>query len=427
MIIEQNNYAGMQITDHQTSVPLNWNDAANSPHIDLFCREVCASGRQDEQLPLLVYLQGGPGGKSPRPTAAGPLWLHEAIKRFRVILPDQRGTGRSSRISDATMATFDTAEQAADYLACFDAHAIIADCEHIRTTVYQGAPWSTLGQSYGGFLTLTYLSYAPHGLVKSYITGGLPALAPDADAVYERTYQRVAEKMAAHWRRFPADKERLNAIADFIETYKPTLPNGDPLTVRRLQTLGLMLGMGDGSERLHWLLEEAFTDSSRQALNAHFLVAVMTATGLDDNPLFAVLHENIYANPHQSCNWAAQRQRPELFAESHRPLYLTGEMIFAWMFDEISALRPYRDAVHCLASRRATKPYYDADQLARNTVPVAAAIYYDDMFVDTRLSQPTATAINNLNYWITNEYEHDGLRQDSRVFTYLFDHVVNTV
>ena len=50
------------------------------------------------------------------------------------------------------------------------------------------------------------------------------------------------------------------------------------------------------------------------------------------------------------------------------------------------------------------------------SVPVAALIYFDDMYVDAELSLATAEAIPRLRYWITNEYEHDGLRQDPGVF-----------
>ena len=87
-----------------------------------------------------------------------------------------------------------------------------------------------------------------------------------------------------------------------------------------------------------------------------------------------------------------------------------------WMFDEIRALKPFRGAVHQLARRPLASPFYDARQLAANRVPVAALIYFDDMYVDAELSLATAEAIPRLRYWITNEYEHDGLRQDPGVF-----------
>jgi hypothetical protein len=43
-------------------------------------------------------------------------------------------------------------------------------------------------------------------------------------------------------------------------------------------------------------------------------------------------------------------------------------------------------------------------------VPAAAAVYFDDMYVPRELSVPTAAAIAGLRPWVTNEYEHDGLR-----------------
>ena len=60
-----------------------------------------------------------------------------------------------------------------------------------------------LGQSFGGFCTVTYLSFAPHGIREAFITGGLPGLAATADDVYRRTYRTVAAKNAAHYERYP--------------------------------------------------------------------------------------------------------------------------------------------------------------------------------------------------------------------------------
>ena len=53
---------------------------------------------------------------------------------------------------------------------------------------------------------------------------------------------------------------------------------------------------------------------------------------------------------------------------------------------------------------------YDPARLAANEVPVAAAVYYNDMYVDRELSMQTARAIRGLRTWVTSEYEHDGLR-----------------
>jgi len=49
-------------------------------------------------------------------------------------------------------------------------------------------------------------------------------------------------------------------------------------------------------------------------------------------------------------------------------------------------------------------------------VPVAAAVYFNDMYVDRDDSLRTAVSISGLRPWVTNEYEHDGLRNsDGRV------------
>lgn len=411
-----------QIFDHDVEVPLDWT-APEKGNIRVFFREIRHLSRRHEDLPLLVFLQGGPGGRSPRPKSDETGWLQEALKHYRVILPDQRGTGRSSRVSSLVMREFVSPQEAGEYLACFDAHSIIADLEYIRNHRYSGQQWEILGQSYGGFLTLTYLSEAPDGLRKCYIAGGLPSLYPDADQTYQLTYRSVASKMQAHLEKFPGDGRILNKLADYIQAHQPILPNGDPLTVRRVQSLGLLLGMQDGSEKLHWLLEDAFHDEYKEELNPHFLTQIMRQTGMDENPLFAALHENIYAHPGKITNWAAQRQHEKLlnFAETERPLFLTGEMIYPWMFDEIQELRHFRDGARHLAQRQPKRAYYDTARLSENHVPIAAVIYFNDMYVDRKLSLQTANSIQNLTFWITNEYEHDGLHHGVAVFTKLFN------
>ena len=86
------------------------------------------------------------------------------------------------------------------------------------------------------------------------------------------------------------------------------------------------------------------------------------------------------------------------------------EMIYPWMFEQDPVLCPIREAAGLVAEYADWPPLYDAARLAVNEVPVAAAIYFDDMYVPQELSVPTAEAIRGLRAWVTNEYEHDGLR-----------------
>ena len=60
--------------------------------------------------------------------------------------------------------------------------------------------------------------------------------------------------------------------------------------------------------------------------------------------------------------------------------------------------------------------------LEANEVPVAAAIYAEDMYVERALSEETAARIRGLRAWVTSEYEHNGLRVDGdRILGRLID------
>ncbi|MFF6776479.1 alpha/beta fold hydrolase [Streptomyces sp. NPDC012637] len=407
--------------DHTFTVPLD-HRAPDGPTLDVFAREVAEPARAHDELPWLLYLQGGPGGKSPRPTAGSPGWLAHALKTHRVLLLDQRGTGRSSPVTARSATRFPTPDRLAAHLAHFRADAIVADAELIRRRLCGDVPWETLGQSYGGFLTLTYLSQAPEGLRACYVAGGLPGVSATADDVYARTYPRVRDRVLDFYARYPEDALRLRELADHLANDDVRLPNGDRLTPRRLRTLGLVLGMGDGFERLHWLLDEALDPAGTPTDT--FLHQTMTLTGFTDNPLFAVLQETLYGQGASPTGWAASRALTDFpeFAEDADPLLLTGEMIYPWMFREIAGLRPFADAAELLAARTDWPPLYDPHRLAANRTPLAAVAYHDDMYVDVGLSLRTAREIGATRLWVTNEWEHDGISASGgRVLARLMD------
>lgn len=425
MTTHEFNLRGVLVRDHTVSAPLDWADPASGRHIDVFARELRKPGMDD--APILLFLQGGPGGKGPRPMP-GEGWIDEALKTHRVLLLDQRGTGRSTPIERSTIAGL-TADEAADLIRCFRAEQIIADAEHIRREVFGGVRWQTLGQSYGGFLTLSYLSFAPDALEASYVTGGVTSIDPSIDDIYRNTLPRVARRTAEFYRRYPQHVETFQTIVDLVENDDVILPSGDRLTSRRLQTLGIDFGMGPGMERLLWLLDEAILPSGR--LSDAFLDGVDQRTQLWGGPLYAVLQEEIYADGPGATRWAAHRVREELggfdAAEevaAGRPMPFTGEMFFPWQFDEVASLRPFRDAAMALHERTEHPELYDRAQLARNEVPVAAAMYHGDMFVPIEFAEATRDAVPNMHLWITNEFEHDGLRQDPRVVRRLIDRVI---
>ncbi|MFE6968200.1 alpha/beta hydrolase family protein [Isoptericola sp. NPDC057653] len=399
---------GLHVTEHGTTVPLDWS-RPDGEQIRVFWREVVDPDRRGDDLPLLVYLQGGPGGASPRPLDRGG-WIDEALKTYRVVLPDQRGTGRSTPLDGEEVAARGDAEAGADYLACFRADSIVADLEHVRRTHYDGRRWASLGQSFGGWITLAYLSTAPEGLTACYVTGGIPGTPASADEVYRRTFARAEAKTRRYYDLYPQDVEAVAAIADRLAAGDVRLPDGDALTVHRFQSLGIDLGMKPGSERLHWLVDDAFVRPGR--LSHGFLEQVLVRSSSASNPLFWTLQESIYGDgANGPTAWAAQRARDERpqFGPDERPLLLTGEMAFPWMFDEVRLLRPFAPAVHALAARAGWSPLYDLERLAANDVPLAAAVYFDDMYVDSGLQLDTLSRLGGSHAWVTNEYEHDGL------------------
>lgn len=405
--------------DVWTTVPLDWAEPEGET-IRVYARELVAAERRYDDLPLMVHLQGGPGGKGARPLGRSA-WVGAALRRFRLVIPDQRGTGRSTPLSGSDFAEL-PAEESARRLSLHRADSIVRDLEAVRATHYDGRQWWSIGQSYGGFLTMHYLSVAPEAITGSAVTGGLAALEPDPDEVYRRTFPRVVEKNREFRERAPHLTRRIARIADLLATEKVQLADGDRLTVRRFQTLGLGLGMGPGFDRLHWILDEAFSDEQETRLSDTFLDVVGSETGFATNPLFIALQESIYG-PGPSA-WSAQRARDARaeFAESARPLLFTGEMVFPWMFEEIRALRGFQAGVERLANQAWPIQMYDVQRLAVNEVPVEAAVYFDDMYVDAGLSLDTAARVPGVNAWVTNEYEHDGVHHEGvaeRLFTAL--------
>ncbi|WP_338682572.1 alpha/beta fold hydrolase [Streptomyces acidiscabies] len=401
---------GVVLTDHRFTVPLDHADPSGET-ISLYAREVVASEKAGQELPWLLYLQGGPGFGADR-SVGRPGWLARALREYRVLMLDQRGTGHSTPATRQTLPLRGGPGEQAAYLTHFRADSIVRDCELIRRELTSDAPWTVLGQSYGGFCTVTYLSFAPEGLAAAVITGGLPSLDAHADDVYRAAYPRMERKVAAHYARYPQDAERARRIAAYLADNPLTLPNGGLLTVDGFRTLGILLGGSEGSHRLHHLLEHAFVPTlAGRTLSDEFQENLQDHLSYAKNPLYALVHESIYGQDDRPTAWSADRIRAEFpqFTGTD-PFLFTGETIHPWMFDTDPSLRPLKETANLLATRTDWTPLYDRERLARNEVPVAAAIYHDDLYVHTAHSLETAGTIKGLRTWVTDEFEHDGVR-----------------
>ncbi|WP_404285493.1 alpha/beta fold hydrolase [Glutamicibacter arilaitensis] len=398
-------YRGMDVTEHRVEVPLEHGSAVGEK-ITVFAREIST----DAGKPWLLFLQGGPGGKSPRPGSLSG-WLAEATKHFRVLLLDQRGTGLSTPANHQTLGLRGDAAAQARYLTHFRADSIVRDAEALREQLGI-EKWSTFGQSYGGFCTLTYLSLFPESLERSLVTGGLASLDADAQTVYRATYQRMAERNREYFSWYPEDFDTLHKIYEHLRhNDDELLPDGRKVTVQLVQMLGMFLGGNTRVHLLHHVFEEAFSATpGGWRLSDAFLSTLYAQVSFAANPLYALMHESIYAQG-EATNWAAEQvleEYPEFTEHADTPL-LTGEMVYRWHFTEDPALRPLEEVARILAEHEHFGPLYDLDVLARNTVPVAAAVYHDDVYVDRELSLRTASQVKGLQTWVTEDFHHDGI------------------
>ena len=384
------------VIEREHSLPLDHADA-EGPRITVFSRELADPAGREK--PLLVYFEGGPGFEAPRPvrTASSPSWLERALAEFRVLMLDQRGTGRSTPVPTRLPGL---PEEQARYLSHFRADSIVADAEAIRREL-EVERWSVLGQSFGGFCAMRYLSAAPAALTEVLFTGGVPPLQAHVDDVYRATFARMRERNERFYERYPDDREQLLALLEETAREPLALPGGDPLTPDRVRQLGHLLGMSDGFERLHYILE---LDHRSPA----FLHDAEQATSFARNPIYAILHEACWANG-GATEWSARRMLAEQSGWPEE--YMTGEHIFPWMFDAPS-LAPLREAAELLAAHD-WPALYDSGALAANEVPCAAAVYADDPYVERAFSEQAAGSVPKLRMWLTNEYDHDGLRRDA--------------
>ncbi|ABV36272.1 alpha/beta hydrolase fold [Shewanella sediminis HAW-EB3] len=404
--------AGLTAIKHTFTLPLDY-AKPDGKQIQVFARELSSPENSSKALPFIVFFQGGPGFGAIRPAANGG-WIKRALKEYRVLLLDQRGTGLSTPVNHISLAHLNS-EQQAEYLTHFRADNIIRDAEAIREKLCPGEKWSILGQSFGGFCVLKYLNDAPSGLSEAYITGGLPSLTRHADDVYRATYKRVLAKNEDFFTRFSDTQHLVSRLAKHISQNEVRIATGERLTVEMLQLLGINIGMEQGPESVYYLLEQALIETEAGTrVNPLFLAHFCQLLDFNTNPIFALLHESIYCQQSAS-NWSAQRVRAqydEFNYEDGKQFLFTGEMVYPWFFEQFTNLKPLKHAANLLATKEDWSGLYDLDTLANNSVPVAAAIYSEDMFVEMNYSLETTKQVGKLKYWLTSEYEHNGIRMD---------------
>ena len=139
--------------------------------------------------PYLLFLQGGPGFEAARPTSPPTGWMKRALADYRVLLLDQRGTGRSTPVGPTSRAT--RRRRRPTYLTHFRADSIVRDAELIRAGARRSSAGACSARASVASRSMTYLSIAPEGLREAFITGGLSPIGRPVDDIYGATYRRL--------------------------------------------------------------------------------------------------------------------------------------------------------------------------------------------------------------------------------------------
>jgi len=324
-------------------------------------------------------------------------------------------------LPDTPPSSVTTDEQIAQYLKNFRADSIVKDCEAIRQLLLgqksspEDRKWTILGQSFGGFCAINYLSFHHTGLKEVFLTGGLAPLVNQPDSVYESLAHRVIKRNIIYYEKYPQDVKRVRDIVAYLDSNQIALPSGGHLTPSRWQQLGISFGQHGGIDDVHQLVLRASNDLELfSKLSYKTLQLIEQRQSFDGNPIYAILHEPIYCQG-RAANWSASRilHKYEQFSWSKvrvqgdsAPLFFTGEMIFPSMFDDYANLRSWKGAAEILAKDDSWGTLYDLEQLSKNEVKVSAVTYFNDMYVDFDLAQETASKIKNTEQYITNQLVH---------------------
>ena len=378
--------------------------------------------------------------------------MKSALKKgMRVLLLDQRGTGNSTAVTPQLLDALHArggVDLQLNYLTHMRSDAIAADVEAIRVALCGAKGKITLlGQSFGGFCMLSFISFYPTSLDRCLFTCGLAPVTQSIRDVYKATYRRMIARNKRFYTRYPTDVKKVKTIVAFLSSQLSpvVLPNGGHLTVRRFQQLGLLLGSGSGMESLHWALENPFFEEPTDgiagsgSLSEQFLFAVQeNQSCFETNPIYWFLHESIYMNGDNTVSgWAAESVMQDAeFKDAFDPLNalqsddavvnFTGEMVFSWMADDYARLRPYRNLADLVAKKAWDRPLYDLSALqnSADAIPCAALVSYDDVYVERTFSEDTARLLGGedvCKLWVSNEFQHSGLRDyPTRVFDTLY-------
>ena len=201
------------------------------------------------------------------------------------------------------------------------------------------------------------------------------------------------------------------------------LPSGGTLTARRFLTLGMGFGTHGSVDFVHEMIFRMHSELEQFNFITRSTLSALESMGpfFDDNVIYAILREAIYCQDEAS-KWAAERVgrslkefdwisgSPASFNTKDQPLYFSGAMVYPFMFEIYPELKKLKGVAQIIAHYKDWPNLYDEVQLSRNEVPVYAATFVDDAYIDFGLVQETLEKVRNCKQFITNTMYHDAVR-----------------
>ena len=301
--MQRHRIQGLVLAEHEFAVPLD-HARPDGETITVFAREARAAGKEDAELPWLVFLQGGPGlagdaadraraldpasdARLP-PAAARPARHRPQHARARADSGAPRLGAGAGRLPEALSRRLDRARRR-DHPSASSPAASRGPCSARATAASARPPISPWRPRACGRRTSRagcLRSSAPPTRSTAPPTSGSPI----GTAATTRATRRMSSACAT--------SSRCSARRTFASrTARRSRP-------RRLLQVGSIFGMSYGFEHVHYLLEIAFAGDGE--LSSRFLRELDHFLPFDPAPIYSLLHEACYAQG-EATRWSAQR------------------------------------------------------------------------------------------------------------------------
>jgi pimeloyl-ACP methyl ester carboxylesterase len=416
--------------------------------------------------PIVLYLCGGPGADNP-PCRVRKMNEWFLRRGYVVLYPEYRGCGDSSPVTHQTLTGRGTDQDKANYIAMFAQDNIVRDLEAIRLClderirglnaaermkslstneyymsksdgVQRLAPalrWTTLGQSYGGQISLTYISMHPEGLQDMFLTAACPPCGEHIDDVFRVLYKRLIQRNREFYAKYPEDvgvtRDILRMISE-LGAKTIHMRGRGYLSAQRLLCLGREFGQKDGFEVVHGLLNAIQSDlrSPSHQLSDSTRNDFETVLRVDDRPLFPLMQEQTWASE-GATRWSAERVGSEipgyeaLRLDSNgqyldpatfpldQDIFFTDHSFCRFHYDTHEGLLELKGVAEILANYE-WPCMYDYAKMKENKVPIYATSFTKDMHIDIGLSKKTADRVGNMHFFEDTVNWHQAVRSNPK-------------